>query len=82
MNVSSRCPRSEVTFSVHSSDAFGSPHIPDANGFVSRRCDEEVRVTWVPTQLVHTVAMAAVIVFFDLKEQTPGVTSLTSRVTP
>lgn len=87
----------ELTFRVHSSDALGGPHIPDADGFVSRRRDKEVRVTGMPAQLVHAITMSAVIVFFDLKEQAPGVThvpakrdsltsfrckSLTSHVTP
>lgn len=64
-----------VTFSVHSGNAFRSPHIPDANGFVSRRSNKEIRVTWMPTELVHTIPMSPIIVFFDLKEQNPDTIS-------
>lgn len=66
---------SEVTFGVHGSNAFGSPHIPDANSFVSRCSDKEVRITRMPTKLVHTISMSPIIVFFDLKVQNPDVTS-------
>jgi len=60
-------PLSEVTFRVHSGDAFCSPHIPDANGFISRCGDKKVRVAWMPAELVHAIPMSTVVVFLDLK---------------
>lgn len=61
--------RQVLTFGVDSGDALGGADIPDTDGFVPRRRDEEVRVAGVPTELIHTVPMAPVVVLLHLKRE-------------
>lgn len=56
-----------LTFRVDGGDAFGGADVPDANGLVSGRCDEQVRVGRMPAQLIHTVAVTSVVVLFHLE---------------
>lgn len=58
------------TFCVDGGDAFGGADIPDADGFISRSCDKQVRVGRVPAELIHAVPMTSVVVFFHLDRQT------------
>lgn len=62
------------TFRVDSGDAFGGADVPDTNGLVSGRRDEQVRVGRMPAQLIHAVAVTSVVVLFHL-ERTESVRS-------
>lgn len=59
--------RQGLTFGIDSGDALGGADIPDADGFVPRCRDKEVRVAGVPAELIHTVTMAPVIILLHLE---------------
>lgn len=58
----------DCTLCVDRCDAFGGAHVPYANGFVSRRSDEQIRVGWMPAQLINTVTMSSVVVLLHLEK--------------
>lgn len=62
----SQSPAASATFGVDGGDALGGAHVPDADGLVAGRCDEEVRVGGMPAELVHAVAVASVVVLLHL----------------
>lgn len=54
------------TFGVDSGDALGGSDVPYPNGLVSRRRHEQIRVGGMPAELIHAVAVASVVVLFNL----------------
>lgn len=59
--------RQGLTFGIDSGNALGGADVPDADGFVPRCRDEEVRVAGVPAELIHAVPMAPVVVLLHLE---------------
>lgn len=59
-------PDRGITFGIDGGNALGGAHIPYADGLVSRCCDKEIRVGWMPAELIHTVTMTSVVVFLHL----------------
>lgn len=54
------------TFCADRGHAFGSADVPDPDGFVSWRSDKQIRVGWVPTELINTVSMSSVVILLHL----------------
>lgn len=65
-------PAASTTFGVDGGDALGGAHVPDADGLVAGRCDEEVRVGGMPAELVHAVAVTSVVVLLHLPPDEEG----------
>lgn len=57
----------EPTLRVDGGNAFGGAYIPDADGFVSGRRDEQIRVGGMPAELIHAVTVTSVVVLFHLQ---------------
>ena len=55
-----------LTLRIDGSDAFGCADIPHPDRLVSWCGHKQVGVGWMPTQLVHTVSVAPVVILFDL----------------
>jgi len=61
-----------LTFGADGGDAFGRADVPHPDGLVPRCGHKQVRVGWMPTELVNTVVVASVVILFNLGEQNKG----------
>lgn len=61
--------RQGLTFGIDSGDALGGADVPDADGFIPRCRNKEVRVAGVPAELIHAVPMAPVVVLLHLEKE-------------
>lgn len=61
--------RQGPTFGVDGGDALGGADVPDADGLVPGRRDEEVGVAGVPAELIHAVPVPPVVVLLHLGEE-------------
>ena len=58
-----------LTLGVDGRDAFCRADVPHPDRLVSRRGHKQVGVGRMPTQLVHTVPMASVVILLNLETQ-------------